>query len=204
MKKTILMALLLTGGLSQTNAFSQAKNREIGLKTSNLTNYRLIYKQERKTPGKYLRFDAGANINFRNTYDSNAKHNTFGSNISLRLGFENRINLSEKFELIHGLMPNLKFGFQYDKINPSQSNFPKTQLQTITAQIGLGYIVGAQYNINEHFSIGAEIIPSLNVGYSNSRTNSAPNLPISSINQIFSNINITSAAGLFLMYKFNK
>ncbi len=197
MKKLILLSLLLSGSIGQMTAFSQTKNREIGLKTPNLDHYTILYKHERK-PNRYLRFGLGLAANYSNIL-SLSTSNRFSSNVSFSVGFEKRVKLSNKFELLHGFTPSI--GASYNYLEDSGILPQPTNRDVLSLQLGLGYILGGQYLIAKNFSIGAELIPLFNINYSNVKSNQAN---FENIETISSGLRLRSGFGLFCVYKFNK
>ena len=77
-------------------------------------------------------------------------------NVSLGIGRENRVPLSDKLHFVHGPEP---FGM----FSLSSRNFDN--LNT-TTQLGFGYVLGFMYSFSPAFYVNIETIPSASVGFS--------------------------------------
>lgn len=115
---------------------------EIGVSTTNLRDFRVLYKQKLDN-GRYARVDLVSNdIRYNNLVNGKKILNyTIGFN----LGLESRIDF-DKFTFLRGPQAQI-----------SISNFNNETQMTPS----FGYILGLQYNFASKFSLGFEIVPSV-------------------------------------------
>ena len=138
--------------LSYQTSHSQVVNREVGLKFSSLTKISgLVYKISKKENSfiKLSVLNMSFNLNRRDTFSN------YHSNLKFAVGFEKRKDLNEKFQFIHGFEPYIS-GYYGDNNIGNQLGFGA----------GLGYILGFQYKISEHFYLNTEVTPSIYFNYS--------------------------------------
>lgn len=103
------------------------------------------------------------------------------------MGFEHRLSLSDKFEVLYGFQPYIKGYYsdsenilrRYDRQflngNNLSSPYPNVQQgipisKTSIFVAGLGYIVGLQYQVMKNCMVGIETIPSLYIQSVNQTT----------------------------------
>lgn len=145
--KSIFFFFLLIGfALS-----SHGQTKELGIRASGLQNFDFIYKKE-KAPDKYSRIRLGfANLAFANIADENVGNLAIG----IAIGSERRKAINEKLNFYQGPEPfaNLAASFVGED-------------GVFSAQAGLGYVLGFQYNFSDVFYISAETIPSVGLTYS--------------------------------------
>jgi hypothetical protein len=122
------------------------KKNEIGLTIDEYNGASLTLRRERKV-NQYWRLDG--NITSQGSY-----YNRFG----LSFGIENRIPITGKLSVYHGLNINTSSatltGFFSDQVLLSRS-------------LSVGYRLGARIDINKRFFIGAEINPQIGVTHQN-------------------------------------
>ncbi|SER24581.1 hypothetical protein [Neolewinella agarilytica] len=141
------LCLLLFSALISTAATAQT-NREIGVRATGIDNVSLLYKRQLAS-GNYMRY----RLIFSNISLQTAGANTIARfNTSLAVGVEKRKPLAERLTLLYGLEPTLGLSVS------STTNF-----SSLTINAGLGYVIGVQYTLSDHFHIALETIPSVNV-----------------------------------------
>jgi len=90
---------------------------------------------------------------------SNFLYNSTGSTIDFRTGYaighEKRKKMNEVFSFIHG--PEVALVINYQNIRVPNDD----RVTTVILQPSFGYIIGFQYDINEHFYISVEVIAAL-------------------------------------------
>ena len=149
--------------------FSQAQNtmQEIGLRVStNLTNLSpsFIYKKQ-IGENLYKRYNGGlANLNYSN---GNKTGNRLGFNAFLSMGKEKRRDIGNLLKFINGLQ--YVGGFSLNDATTESTN--STLKQTaFNGSLGLGYLLGVQFDLSPTFYINLETIPGGNIFYQSSRT----------------------------------
>jgi hypothetical protein len=132
--------------------FSQT--REIGARFTGLDNIGLVYKKERKE-NKYIRHNfAVAQFNY-------TSRNLFQANMSYAFGFEKRKPIGNNMIFYRGIQPS--FGVNYLRANFNLNQPPFDEI--FGAYVGLGYMFGFMYSINERFYVSLETIPSIDYFY---------------------------------------
>jgi opacity protein-like surface antigen len=152
---TIIVATLLSTSLA-------AQNKEIAIRAlslGDLGNTQFMYKKQKSatTYRRYRLITGNAGFSFLGSDNTRSQFST-----GFFTGLENRRELNDRFQLIHGLEVGL--GGTFSDLSNNQTN--------LQINATLGYVVGLQYSISEAFSIGIETIPSLSYGYSRSSRNS--------------------------------
>ena len=185
MNRIILSAALISCLLmisSSNKGFGQEvkQNHEIGLWTSNLSQFQVIYKKQKsENTFTRLRFASGK----MSLIDADP------FKLSVDLGFaggkEKRRPLSDKLYFVTGF--DLAC-YLHSSIN---ANHPSISLTP-----GLGGILGCTYLANDKFLVGFEVIPSASFqfGYRND------DIYISDLELSFS----TTSAGIFAAYRFSR
>ncbi len=149
---------------------AQNDMRETGLRLGAFGSD-FVFKKEKK-PNKFRRYRAG--INNLGVIGSD----NFVASFSFGLAMEKRKSVGEDLWFISGLEPRLNFATIRD------NSF---------LRLGIGYILGFQYDISGAFSINAEIIPSISTDIGDNADNTlvidaAPN----------------SSAAISVVYRFQK
>jgi hypothetical protein len=159
---------------------AQETNREIGVRMTNLNDFGVIYKKQRKEDA-YLRLRI-AFLNSSFQFESN----NIDTGLGFSMGWEKRKAINENFEFIHGFEPSIRANY----MNESEIN-------TYRGSVALGYVLGLQYHISPQFYVGLETIPSLRSSFTfdDQGTNYPANI------ELGFNAN---AAALKLVYKFNR
>jgi hypothetical protein len=130
-----------------TNSNAQVQNREIGVRFSNLSSFDLVYKTQ-KAENKFRRYRLGAaNIGL-----STLGGSTQGQfNAQFAIGTEKRKNIAPNLQFIHGFEP--AFSLMAYSLNSNA---------TFMLGLGLGYVLGVQYDLSPKMYINLEAIPSIN------------------------------------------
>ena len=147
--------------------FSQAQMQEIGLRVStNLTNLSpsFIYKKQ-IGENLYKRYNGGlANLNYSN---GSKTGNRLGFNAFLSMGKEKRRDIGNRLKFINGLQ--YVGGFSLNDATTESTN--STLKQTVfNGNLGLGYLLGVQFDLSPTFYINLETIPGGSISYQSSRT----------------------------------
>ena len=153
-----------------TNLFTQAQDaprREIGLRTTlaDLTNLGFIYKKQitENTYRRYRLAVGGLSINVINN-STQAGFSAGGA-----IGMEKRRPLDDRLKFIYGteLIGNISVvsasggTTTIDNGNGSTTTINGPGRTLITPSIGIGFVLGAQYDLSPKWYINAEIIPSI-------------------------------------------
>ena len=155
--------------LSAFSALAQdASKREIGLRTSpaDLTNVGFIYKKQ-IAENTYRRYRlAVGNLGVGTTGNEDVQVN-FG--VSTAIGREKRRPLDDRLKFIYGpeFVGSLNIvatGAGTTTINTGNGTITVDGSGVLIApSVGLGYVLGAQYDINPKWYISAEIIPTVSL-----------------------------------------
>lgn len=164
-----------------TNGHTQdVPNRELGIRLTGLEDFDFVYKKENRID-QYYRHRLGLfNIGFNDLGDERLWD--FG--LGYAFGIENRKAINKKLKFIHGFEPRVRFSYATNTFRSKGWNF----------QLGLGYILGFQYDFADSFYVNIETIPALT--YSRSSPNG--NKTINSFNAGFS----SNVVALTLAYRF--
>ncbi|MEY3240327.1 MAG: hypothetical protein RIR11_1765 [Bacteroidota bacterium] len=165
----ILMAIF---SISLSAQISSTPKREVGLRFNSLNlgsgdGFSAFYKKE-IGENKYRRYRFGfGNIGFSQTTNEGENRSNFSLGASIAVGTERRKQLSNKTIFYRGWEWNAGTNFSLR----NQENFDYGH----HFNVGLGYVLGLQHDINQHFAVNIEAIPG--VGLSNTynrstRTNS--------------------------------
>ncbi|GAB3977869.1 hypothetical protein GCM10028806_39930 [Spirosoma terrae] len=161
---TTLAFFLLT---NVTLLAQDTPTRELGLRTSNLSSFGLIYKKQR-SENTYRRY----RLAFGNLGGYFVNNN---SNISFSaggaIGNEKRRAINDKFQFIYGteLIANIGFNsttsgsVTIDNGNGSTTTITGSSLILVSPSVGVGFVLGGQYNVNPNWYVSAELIPSVSV-----------------------------------------
>ena len=143
-----LLMFLILGNM---NVSGQSKTHEFGLRFTSLNNFDFVYKKGKKE-NKFTRFRLGlANIAFQQSTTSKRYSFSFG----FAIGLEKRSKISERLYFIHGIEPTLSFSTQYVDIEDGPNDYSSN------TSVGIGYVLGFQYDISETFYVNIESIPFL-------------------------------------------
>ncbi len=136
-------------------AYAQSMiERELGLRFSGLDKYNLVYKVK-DSENFYWRYTLGAlNLGFSDVSNGYISYSNLG--IAFSVGGEKRSKITEQLKFIHGLEPSFSFGIQ------AQNNAHITQYG-----VGLGYVLGFQYDFSDKFYMNIESVPSVNLNITN-------------------------------------
>jgi len=147
--RNILIIIFITLGVT-AGLKLEAQNvprHEIGLRLTGLEDFDFIYKQE-KASQKFFRHRIGL-INFGvNGKDNNS---VFEFGLGYAFGIENRKVINDKLKFIHGFEPRILS--QYRSMDGNTIGWG--------LQLGLGYVLGFQYDFAESFYVGIETIPAV-------------------------------------------
>ena len=176
---TIFAFLFILSSFNQAFAQEDTQYKEIGIGTSTLRQFEVIYKKQ-KSENSYsrLRFASG----------EFSLVNVDPFNVTLNLGFgggvEKRRNLSEKFYLVTGIDI-------LGRLNTSLKSKPNISLTP-----SIGPVIGCSYLANDNFLLGFEIFPSASFQFG-----------IKNDKFFFSDLGFnfsTTSAALFVVYRFTK
>lgn len=153
---------------TQTSAQEQQVH-EIGLRMGGLNNFGFIYKKQ-TDENRYRRYRIGnvaADYSRRNysrelpeTGDEvETTEVSLNSSIGFGLGFEKRRSITDDLMFIHGWAPSVSAYFN------KRSEDGEKMDSGIGAGLAIGYIIGLQMPISDHFQISIETIPSLFFDY---------------------------------------
>lgn len=129
---------------------SHAQNQppqEIGLRLTGLENFDLIYKREKNT-NQFFRHRLGL-INFGVTGKDDTSVSEFG--LGYAFGIEKRKSVNEKLNFIHGIEPRI--ATQYSSMDGNTIGWD--------LMVGVGYVLGFQYDFSDRFYVGLETVPAL-------------------------------------------
>lgn len=151
MKKTILIMALgilcFIGGYSQDGGGNQ---RELGARFSSLNDFDFIYKKQR-SENKYLRLGLARITNSSAFVDGSTLTTT---NLGVSIGLEKRIPIAKKLKFFRGPVASLSGSAQF-----------LSGRDIYNVNIGLNYVLGIMYEINDIFYVGADTAPGFNVTY---------------------------------------
>jgi len=189
MRLFYLLPLLLIATFGTVHAQTPMK-REIGLRSSldNPLNAGFIYKKQ-LAENRYRRYRLGfidATVNVQ----SRAILAQYG--IGAAIGTEFRKDLDSRLQFVHG--PEFSASLSVVAVGNSGTADEYTQ---IAPRLGIGYVLGVQYNINSQWYVNMETIPALSIGaqYTYGYQNPAPVYTISA------NLNLATV-GLTGAYRF--
>ncbi|GAB3766424.1 hypothetical protein GCM10028817_49830 [Spirosoma pomorum] len=162
----LFLTLCLTGLLLTSTLFAQdAPNREIGLRISDLSSFGLVYKKQ-ISENTYRRY----RLAFGNLSANFIQNNTLiGFSVGGAAGKEKRRTISDKLQFIYGteLIASLSLNssntgtLTISDGNGGSTTYKGSSLLIVTPSIGVGFVLGAQYNLNPRWYVSAELIPSI-------------------------------------------
>lgn len=138
---------LVAGIIFSPKAEGQMSLREVGIRTSDFKSVTAIYKKE-KAPNVFIRYRfAFANFQYA---ASKERDNVFNTAIGFAVGKERRKELTDRLDFFHGWEPSARLYLSASKNDISLSVRPT-----------LGYVLGVQFEIADHFLLAMETIPSI-------------------------------------------
>lgn len=159
MKKYLFVVVLLISCLQihAQEIDSIPQNRKIGIKFKSLDHFGLIYKK--KLDEKYLRIEAlhlGSHISQAVAPDdTRSPQNSYAVDLGFNVGLEKYHTLDERLDFLHGFSFLSGVSFQRNKISGELSS------KEFNTNVGIGYIMGVKYTINQTFEVTAGLLPSL-------------------------------------------
>ena len=156
--------------LTTSTSAQETTTHELGLRMGGLNNFGFIYKKQR-AENRFIRYRIG---NFSAQYDrSNTALNTpeedeFANrevdfSLGFGIGFEKRRRITDKLMFIHGWAPQISTRFL--KLNREVNDENEPELTRFDASFSIGYILGFQMPLSDHFQVSIETIPSLGFTY---------------------------------------
>lgn len=163
MKKLILImvAFAIIGSVS---AQEKTKQKEMGVGLQNFDNFALIYKFGHQKSmwrlmGLYGNF---SNYDYTNYEDDKNKQSSVTTGFSIGKQYHSYIN--EEFKILYGA--DIKFNYSYNKDIDDEVSTSKR----VIYMPGLNAIFGFNYDMNNHFVVGLELLPGFNFTYSETKT----------------------------------
>ena len=147
---TTLFAQEATVDTLNATPLSATGNREIGLRMPSLNNFDLFYKKQ-KRENVYMRYRiAAGGISVTNI----TQNPGLNAGFALAVGPERRTQVAKKIDLITGteFIAALNVGVDYRV--------------SIAANVGVGFVLGGQYNVSDRVYLGIETIPQIMVSSS--------------------------------------
>ncbi|PQA60638.1 hypothetical protein [Siphonobacter curvatus] len=196
MKRVFLTCAALFVSLSA--AFSQdVPTREIGLRTNGFNDLGFVYKKQ-KSENVYKRYRlAFGNLGLGIVNGSSLVNLSVGGAI----GKEKRKSINDRFQVVYGteFIPRLTVSHSPGgNVSVDDGTFGKITITgsgnlLLNTSLGIGFMIGAQYNISPKWYVSAEVVPtvSLNGTFGSGVT-------IYGLNAAFTSSNV----GLTGMYRF--
>jgi len=163
--KKMIFALMAFAIIVSVSAQEKVKQQELGLGLRNLDNFALIYKfGHQKSMWRLMALHGNlSSFNYTGIDEDKSKQKSVSVGISFGKQFHSYIN--DDFKLIYGA--DLKFNYSYNKnIDEDQSENARYYYAP-----GLNAILGFNYDLNDHFVLGLELLPGFNYTYSEIKTN---------------------------------
>ncbi len=173
MKSRLLQTLYLTlfiSIVSSASLHAQNDMKEIGLRLG-ASGSDFVFKKEKK-PNKFMRYRVGLN-NLGLLGNDN-----FVASVNFGIAMEKRRSIDDKLWFISGLEPSLSFA------TVSDNSF---------LRVGLGYILGFQYDVSEAFYVNIEATPFIGTDLGENNRDS-----------ILFDIAPNSSAAISVVYRFQK
>ncbi|MCX6217238.1 hypothetical protein [Spirosoma sp.] len=162
-----LFSIVLATGLLITSALraQDSPTREVGLRLTSFDSFGMVYKKklDENTYRRYrLAFgNLGANFVQSNTMVAFSAGGAMGK--------EKRRNLTDKLQFIYGteliasvsLNSSTSGSVTVDNGSGGVVTYTGSSLLLVTPSVGIGFVLGAQYNFNPRWYISAELIPSV-------------------------------------------
>ncbi len=120
---------------------------EIGIRTTDFNRVDAIYKKSKKQ-NVFMRYRfVLARFNYS---ASKERANIFNTSLGIAIGKERRKELTDRLDFFHGWEPNMILN-----LSKTNDNF------NLSIQPALGYVLGIQFEIADHFFLAMEMIPSI-------------------------------------------
>lgn len=155
---------------------------EIGIRLTGLEDFDFVYKKEKQL-NQFFRHRLGL-VDLQASGNSNTTLWSFG--LGYAFGIENRKSINDKLKFIHGFEPRMALNY---------SSF-EGRTQNWAFQVGVGYVLGFQYDFAQAFYVNIEAIPA--VTYTRNQ-NSQDGIPENNFKAGFS----SNAVALTLAYRFD-
>lgn len=143
----------------------EATPREIGVRINSLNNFGMIYKKQLRenTYRRYRLAFGDLTANFRKGY------NQFGFSVGGAVGREKRRPITDRLQFIYGTEFLTSLGINsvssgsvtVDNGNGGTTTIYGNKVIAVTPSVGIGLVLGAQYNLNPRWYVSAELIPSV-------------------------------------------
>jgi hypothetical protein len=161
MKKTVVLILII---ILPILVYSQEIKRisEAGIVLYGFDNFGLTFKTGRTSNVWRFQtlFFAGSSRKWK---ELDIDRMTKSWNLGFRFGNEFRNNINKKLEIRYGLDLSFFFNKTTDSIINATNFYKDIELVTKVSTIGINFVFGFNYVINNVFVIGAEILPSVNI-----------------------------------------
>ncbi|GAB2527489.1 hypothetical protein [Spirosoma aerophilum] len=144
-----------------------APTREIGLRTSDLSSVGLVYKKQ-VSENTYRRYRLAFGSLSGTFVSSNS---LIGFSVGGAMGKEKRRSLSDKLQFVYGteLIASVNLNstntgkLTIDNGLGGTTTYTGSSILVVTPSVGVGFVLGAQYNFNPRWYLSAELIPSITV-----------------------------------------
>ena len=149
----ILVAIIMSISLM---AQEKTKQKEVGLVFNNLDQFGVSYKSgTNKSLWRYsLLLMSGSNVSSTSDYEEQ-DNKRFGA--GLKFGKEYRKEISEKLEFRYGA--DVSFSYSKSETESENDVRPRFYNSSTSYRPGFNFVFGMNYLLNEHFAIGAEVLP---------------------------------------------
>jgi hypothetical protein len=168
---------------------SLTRVREVGLRTDGFNNLGMIYKKQ-VSENTYRRYRAAIG-NVSATFQERLI--TVGLVAGGAIGKEKRKNLTEKLQAVYGTEFIANVNITSVTVGPNNLASDRDSYHIINPSVGIGLVLGAQYNFTPKWYVSTELNPSLTVNGVFSQGTSAYN-----VNAGFS----SSSVGITGAYRF--
>ena len=134
------------------------KQKEIGLVFNNLDNFGLTFKiGSDKSLWRFNTLFVNGN-NMDQTQDSSVSKNN-NMEFGFKLGKEYRKPIVKNLELRYGADLSFKYSYSKSDYNDKTVDNDDRLNKRITYEPGINLVLGLNYVVNDHFVIGAELLP---------------------------------------------
>lgn len=157
-----LPSLLLA---SAVHAQDGPPNQEIGLRLTDFNSFGLIYKKQ-VDENTYRRY----RLAFGNLSANYIQNNTLiGFSVGGAAGKEKRRPINDKLQFVYGteLIASLSLNFSNTgslTVNDgtgASTTYTGSSVFIVTPSVGVGFVLGAQYNLTSRWYVSAELIPAI-------------------------------------------
>lgn len=151
-----LFFLLLAGFLYHTSATAQfTGERHLAIRTNGYNEFNLLYRKQ-KSDYTFHRMRVGlTDFAMDLNYDDPIRTH---QGVGAAYGIEWREPATNRLSLMHGPEANIFMGW-------GRTGSAKYRHSYVSNGLGIGYVLGAQYEIRDRFFIGVETIPGLSASY---------------------------------------